>query len=452
MKKFVSMFIAALMMAGALAACAPASSTGGTASGGSPGGASSAAGNETAGEVTITLPTYRAGEDAGAKFFLPQVERFNKKYEGQYKIVIEESPQNTHGDRIKQLAQQNQLPPMFQVNDKVWIKDYLVANNRLEDLAPLLESNPEMKKLMFQESIDYCTIDGKVIALPLTVLRPTGLYYNSALFAPEKPITEYSWEEFSTALGDNQIAYQTAEGGWTVSLMLTGMIGSIEGGQEILRKGATEEKITDFNNPVIIEAVGLLQDSMMKHSWSGAVGAVYADAANTFYANQTAVLPDGTWIINKMQPTEENQKEWSNGFDGTKVVGDFYPGNVAISDPYVYDWMVSAGLPEDQKNLCFAFLAFISSPEEIEAFILAEGGMSPNLEYSQAFMDEISKNTLLTDFSTKTNDKTTFVPYFNSCVEDSLFRGEFTNLLTPLSKGQITPEEFCQKLTLAAQE
>lgn len=445
MKKFVSTFLAAVLAAGALAGCGKAASTAPS------GGASNGASGGSTGVVTITMPTYRTGADAGAAFFEPQVERFNAKYEGKYKIVLEESPQNTHGDRIKQLAQQNQLPPLFQINDKVWVRDYLVANNKLEDLSPLLE-NADLKKLLFQESIDFCTIDGKLIAMPISVIRPTGLFYNSALFNPEKPVTEFSWEEFGKALGENSIAYQTAEGGWTANLMFTGMIGSIEGGQEILRKGATEDKLTDFNNPVFVEAVGLLQDSMMNHSWNGAVGAVYADAANTFYANQTAVLPDGTWIINKMEPTEENKKEWSNGFDGTKVIGDYFPGNVAISDPYVFDWMVSAGQPDDVKALCFAFLEFINSPEEIEAFILGEGGMAPNLEYSQKFLDEISKNSLLTDFSTKTNDKTTFVPYFNAAIDDSLFQGEFSNLLSPLSKGQITPEEFCEQLTRAAQE
>ena len=78
--------------------------------------------------TTITLPTYRAGEDVGARFFIPQVERFNKEYEGKYKIIIEESPSNTHIERIKQLALQDKLPPIFQVSDSKWVEDYLIAN------------------------------------------------------------------------------------------------------------------------------------------------------------------------------------------------------------------------------------------------------------------------------------------------------------------------------------
>ena len=121
--------------------------------------------------TTITLPTYRAGEDVGAKFFIPQVERFNKEYEGKYEIVIEESPSNTHTERIKQLALQDKLPPIFQVSDSKWVEDYLIANKKLYNLKDWIDSKPEMKKLFIKDSVDFCTKeDGGVYALPLTVL------------------------------------------------------------------------------------------------------------------------------------------------------------------------------------------------------------------------------------------------------------------------------------------
>ena len=41
-----------------------------------------------AGETVITIPHFKSGENVGAIFFLPQVERFNEKYAGQYKVVI----------------------------------------------------------------------------------------------------------------------------------------------------------------------------------------------------------------------------------------------------------------------------------------------------------------------------------------------------------------------------
>jgi raffinose/stachyose/melibiose transport system substrate-binding protein len=396
--------------------------------------------------TTITMPTYRSGEDVGAKFFLPQVERFNKEYEGKYKIVIEESPSNTHTDRIKQLALQDKLPAVFQCSDSKWVEDYLIANKKLYNLKDWIESKPELKKLFVKDSIDFCTkSDGGVYALPLTVLRPTGLYYNSDLIKPQGSLTSMNWDEFSKFLGDNKIAYQTAEGGWTVSLILTGIVGSLDGGADVLKAGV-QNKITDFNTPLFKEAFTILQKSFLANGWSGAIGAAYPDAANAFYAKQTAILPDGTWIIDKINdPTD-----WKNEFDGSKVVGDYYPGNVAIANPCVYDWMMPANLPKNEEELALAFFEFINRPEEMEAFILAEGGTAPNLAYSDNFKTQLSSKKLLSDFASNANANTRYVPYFSDTINASLFTGDFSNFLVNLYNGSWTPEKFCEELTKSA--
>lgn len=397
--------------------------------------------------TTVTLPTYRAGEDAGAKFFLPQVERFNQKYDGKYKIVIEESPSNTHTDRIKQLALQNKLPALFQVSDSKWVEDYLIKNGKLYNLKDWIDSKPDLKKLFVKDSLDFCTkSDGGVYALPLTVIKPTGLYYNTDMFKPSKNIADMTWDEFSTALGDNKIAYQTAEGGWTISLILTAIMASLDGGPDVLKAGV-QNKVTDFNTPLWKQAFTILQNSFLKNGWSGAVGAAYPDAATSFYSKKSAILPDGTWIID----TVNDSTKWANGFDGSKAAGDYYPGNVAIANPCVYDWMIPVGLPQNELDLSLAFFEFMNTPEEVEAFILGEGGTAPNLTYSDNFKSQLASKKLLSDFASKTNANTKYVPYFSDAIAQSLFTGEFSNLLPSLYKGTSTPEKFCTELTKAAQ-
>ena len=107
---------------------------------------------------------------------------------------------------------------------------------------------------------------------------------------------------------------------------------------------------------------------------------------------------------------------------------------------------------ENEKELAYAFFEFICEPEEIEAYILAEGGTARNIEYSESFLSELSKNSLSQDFATKIDVDTTYVPGFSDVIEASLFTGEFTNLLTYLYNGEYTPEQFCEALTAAAQE
>lgn len=58
----------------------------------------------------------------------------------------------------------------------------------------------------------------------------------------------------------------------------------------------------------------------------------------------------------------------------------------------------------------------------------------------------------MNDFATKANEETVYVPYFNNAISESLFTGEFTNLMTGLYNGSTTPEEFCEQLTEAAKQ
>lgn len=96
------------LFAGALAAAMMTASLVGC-GGGTP--SSTASADTSSGVVEVTIPSYKTGENAGAAFFVPQVERFNEKYAGKYKINLESVPQDgIFNDRLKQLAQQNKLP------------------------------------------------------------------------------------------------------------------------------------------------------------------------------------------------------------------------------------------------------------------------------------------------------------------------------------------------------
>ncbi|MGI6634363.1 MAG: hypothetical protein ACOX7B_04215 [Christensenellales bacterium] len=60
------------------------------------------------GEIVITIPHFKSGENVGARFFLPQVERFNQQYAGKYKVVIEELTQDIYGEKMQQLVSTEQ--------------------------------------------------------------------------------------------------------------------------------------------------------------------------------------------------------------------------------------------------------------------------------------------------------------------------------------------------------
>lgn len=100
--------LAAAMMTASLAGCGGAASSAATSTTGGDTAGSTASADTNSGVVEVTIPSFKTGENVGAVFFEPQVERFNEKYAGKYKINLESVPQDSiFNDRIKQLAQRN---------------------------------------------------------------------------------------------------------------------------------------------------------------------------------------------------------------------------------------------------------------------------------------------------------------------------------------------------------
>lgn len=405
--------------------------------------------------VEVTIPTYLAGENVGAKFFLPEVERFNKKYEGKYKINIEEVPQASYAEKIKQLAQQKKLPALVHSAgsggiDVQWFKDVAVANDMAYDLSEFLNSHPDTKKNLVPESIEYCTVDGKVVCMPIAVLKPVGLFYNSSSYQGEKDIKDMSMEEFLASLGDHKFAFQTADNGWTTGLLLSALVASQEGGIELIQKYA-DDKLYDYTDPAIVNAVTELQKLFQTNAASNSIGAAYADAANAFMSNNASIICNGSWMSSEFE--EASKDKWSNGFDGKNVKATIYPGDVALVNPRIYgEFWVANTASEEEKELACAFLEFRDSQEEIEALMLAEGGVAPSITYSEDFQKKQEETPILSQLSASITDNTKYAVSLYDVMPSSVADIEFGKLLPKLADNSLTPEQFCQELTKKAEE
>lgn len=405
-------------------------------------------------EIELKFLTYLAGENVGAKFFLPQVERFNAQYAGQYKIVIEEVPQASYADKIKQLAQQNKLPALLHAPgsggiDVQWFRTVAVPNGMAYDLTDAILNGPA-KDVVISDSADFCTIDGKLVCMPLAVIRPVGLYYNSKLYSPETPIRDMDMDSFIASLGENKIAFQTVDNAWTTGLLLTGLIAEQPGGADLLLNNL-EDRLYDYNDPAFVAAVGKLQTIIQQNGASNSIGAAYADAANAFMSDNAAVICNGPWMAAEFNA--DSSDKWSNEFNGADVRADFQPGNVAIASTRGFgDFWVSANADPAEIEVALAFINFRLSPEELEAFMLAEGGSAPNLDRSDAFLQELAKTQVLADLDAATTPETNYIPNVLEVFPSSIADVEFGKLLPKLADGTLTAEEFCQQLTEKAQD
>ena len=410
---------------------------------------------ESKGVIELKFPTYLAGENVGATFFLPEIERFNEKYEGKYKITVEEVPQASYADKIKQLAQQNKLPVLVHAPgsggiDTQWFKQIVLANDMAYDLTEFAEENPDVAANWIPESREFCTVDGKLICKPTSVLKPVGLYYNSSMYTPDKDIRDMTVDEFVDSLGDNKIAFMTAENGWTTALMLTALIANEEGGVELLNS-SVNDKLWDYSAPAFVNGVAKLQTILQNNASSNTVGAAYADAANAFMSKNAAVVCNGSWMAPEFE--EGSADKWSNGFNGEDVKATIYPGNIAFANPSSYgEFWIANTATDEEKEAAEAFLAFRDSQEEIEELVLTEGGVAPQLTYSDNFLAELKKTPLLYELSESMNDETTYCASLGDVFPASVADTEFGKLLPKLIDNTLTPEEFCDELTKKAEE
>ncbi|HAH62578.1 MAG TPA: ABC transporter substrate-binding protein [Treponema sp.] len=410
---------------------------------------------ENDGVTEVTLPTYLAGENVGAVFFLPHIERFNQKYAGKYKINIEAVPQASYAEKIKQLAQQRKLPVLVHSPgsggiDVQWFRDVIIKNNMAYDLSEFLQSHPEVKENLVPESIDYCTVKGKVVCMPIAVLKPIGLYYNTALYKSAKNIQDMSMKEFISTLGANKLAFQTVDNGWTTGLFLSALIANQPGGMELI-KSAVDSKLYDYTAEPVAAAVKQLQNVMQSNAASNSVGAAYADAANAFMSDKASIICNGSWMASEFD--SKSKDKWSNGFKGTDVRAAIYPGNVALVNPRVYgEFWIPDSAEEKEKELACAYLAFRDSQPEIEQLILTEGGTAPAIaHYSDEFKAKQKETPVLAELAESVNKDTIFAVSLYDVMPSTIADTEFGKTLPKLVDGTLTPEEFCTELTKKAE-
>lgn len=398
----------------------------------------------------LTLLTYYCGENVGGVYFEPAVERFNEKYEGQYKIILEETVEASYSDKITQLAMANKVPALITVPGSDVMDEILIPGGFLKDMTPVIEEHPEISALFLDGALEACTVDGKVYSMPSSYTSNTGCFYNSKLLGFDGNLCDLTVDEFIELLGDNKVALQTVDNAWTSLLLLTALIANEEGGADWLNDNYDAD-VTDYNVPCVLNAVTKLKEIYDKNGAANTVGAAYADAANAFFNEQAAFIANGPWMNSDF--TETGKDNWGGEFNGEDVIADFYPGNIAINGQPGYGrWALTTGGTEDEQEVAEAFIIFVSSQDELEQFCLIEGKTMPKAEYSQEFIDSAAADRLFSQQIAKTTSDTTVVCNFGDVMISSINSQVFGVTLTQLYNGDITPQEFVDEMSTKSLE
>lgn len=222
---------------------------------------------------------------------------------------------------------------------------------------------------------------------------------------------------------------------WVTSLMLGAMIGESDEGEQFMNTMLP----TDYNTKEFIDAATRIQTMFQKYTTPDAVGGKYENAASNFFMGQTAIIANGPWMISDFYDTSMVE----DGF-ADKVGTAMYPGDVMYNSGKIGFNVAS----KDEKTLdaTLTFVKFLTN-EESQLKMLEITGDIPAMEGLTSDNVKPLVNEVIANGDKAAHSINDFQSLWYANVVD-----EISIQYPLLAQGEITPEEFAQALTDAAQK
>ncbi|WP_026508274.1 ABC transporter substrate-binding protein [Butyrivibrio sp. MC2013] len=445
MKRKTERVLAALMAATMLAGCGATSKTEKTEE--IPAEAQETALSDSAdessdGPVEISYATFMVGSHASAEAETEVINAFNEQYEGKIKVVVEELPSDdAYVDKMKVLAASKSLPDVL--IGKNGIRELAIENGQATDIKPYLDEDAEWMKYVGEGAASYNTTeDGKIYSIS-NQRQLIGYFYNKEMFDAVGITPAKTWDEFMENnkklkdAGYTPLSLMTGENCWTTNLLLGAYVGTDgDEGNKFMNTFYPES----YNTDSMVNGLEMIKTCLTDYSTPDAVGAIYANAANSFEQGQTAMIPNGPWMC----PDFTDETKSLPGF-GDKVGVALYPGDGLFTQYEVGYILCTEGKSDAEKAAALEFLKFKTGAYAQSVF-LEKAGVLPLTE-NVALSDEYkAANPLLVDLIEQSaNAKYTFGNFDNQAYSSVM--DEFAVSYPELVYGEISAADMAQNLT-----
>lgn len=404
--------------------------------------------SDDSGKIVLNVINYHVGTDYAADYYSYLFEEFQKTEAGKnVEFNFEEIPTtDAYNQKIKLLISSGDLPDIV-FNGGNNITELAAKSGKVADLTPYFDEDPEWKALFDDTSLEFNTVDGKIYGV-LVSKEISYIYYNKELFEKagiEAPETAFaSWDEFFEvcdqlkAKGITPLGMDTADSGWLTNLWMSALIGTNgEAGNEWMNTMYP----TDFNTPEVEAAAEKIQTMFKEYTTADAVGGKYDPMATHFFNGEVAMFPNGPWMIPDFR---EPEKAPEGFYDKVGIM--LMPGNGMEMVPTPGDMV---GATEKEKiEAAVAFLKFETSPEnQIKALEMT--GLQP-VSNDLEIPDTLTESDPLMAQVLETQNKAEVTYGQNQAYWYQNTIDTFSTELPELAYGNITPKEFCEKLTESA--
>ena len=404
--------------------------------------------SDDSGKIVLNVINYHVGTDYAADYYSYLFEEFQKTEAGKnVEFNFEEIPTtDAYNHKIKLLISSGDLPDIV-FNGGNNITELAAKSGKVADLTPYFDEDPEWKALFDDTSLEFNTVDGKIYGVPVSK-EISYIYYNKELFEKagiEAPETAFaSWDEFFEvcdqlkAKGITPLGMDTADSGWLTNLWMSALIGTNgEAGNEWMNTMYP----TDFNTPEVEAAAEKIQTMFKEYTTADAVGGKYDPMATHFFNGEVAMFPNGPWMIPDFR---EPEKAPEGFYDKVGIM--LMPGNGMEMVPTPGDMV---GATEKEKiEAAVAFLKFETSPEnQIKALEMT--GLQP-VSNDLEIPDTLTESDPLMAQVLEIQNKAEVTYGQNQAYWYQNTIDTFSTELPELAYGNITPKEFCEKLTESA--
>jgi len=398
--------------------------------------------------VEIPFMHYQAGKWAGADYRKLTIDRFNEKFDGKYKIVFEDVPTpEAYIEKLKLLNATNDLPAFIEAGRDPSLLDILVKEDKLLDLSEYINSDEEWLKMLRPKSIAAnTTADGKIFAVPNHYAGYCGIFYNEEMFK-KAGITEFpkTWDDFFAAcdtLKKNDITPIAIEPTFLATLAGTANIMTYS---EEAVAWLNEKYPTDFNKPFFIDGMNVVK-RLFDNSTKDAVGGNYAMGTTSFLTEKTAMIPNGPWMIGQFYDTNNVKEDFA-----AKISFAPFPGNVVMSnEEFGSGWGVITTYPKEVQEGCIEYMKMEQTdPVIIDEFILAMQALVPAYEMPDSLKQKLNKQfNQIAELTVDSN----IGPFYQGRWDTLVQNEGIAQNIQSLALGQITAEEYAQKLTESAKK
>lgn len=396
--------------------------------------------------VEISYATFMVGSHASAAAEEEVINAFNEKYEGKYKVVVEELPSdNAFVDKMKILASSQTLPDVL--IGKNGIRELAIENEQAVDIKPFLQEDAEWMKLVGEDAMNYnMEEDGSVYSIA-NQRQIIGYFYNKEMFATAGVTPAKTWDEFMSnnaklkEAGFTPLALMTGENAWTTNLWLAAMIGTDGAeGNAFMNTGYP----TNYSNSSVIKGLEMLKTCLKEYTTPDAVGALYANAANNFEQGNVAMIANGPWMC----PDFTDETKSMPGF-GDKVGVALYPEDGLVAQFEVGYILCTNGKSEEEQKGALEFLKF-KTGEYAQSVFLEKAGVLPLTDNIELSAEYKAANPVLAELIELSGSaKYTFENIDNTAF--SAIVDETSVRYPELAYDEITPEEFANILTKVAE-